>query len=321
MAKFIVRRLLLFIPMLFVVTVLVFFFSWLAPGDALSGEIIDPTLPPEVLEQQRDLLGLNDPFYVQYWNWLSSVATGDLGTSLSFSGREVSDLILQRLDNTFYLGMFSLFITLLFAIPIGIYSSRKKYSVLDYSATTFAFLGLATPNFFAALLGIYFFSFTLGWLPTQGSMGAPGMTGWEAFVSRLKHLIMPGVTLGLSSTAIFLRYMRSEMLDLKGSDFIRTARAKGVGSRSVLYKHTLRNAMIPIVTLLGIEFGTILSGAIVIETVFGYPGIGTLFISAMTNRDYPVIMAINLIAAVTILVGNLLADIFYAVVDPRIRLD
>ncbi|MFB4210980.1 ABC transporter permease [Shouchella sp. JSM 1781072] len=321
MTKFIIRRLLLFIPMLVIVTMVVFFFAWLAPGDALTGEIVDPSLPAEVLEQQRDLLGLNDPFIVQYWNWLSNIVQGDLGQSMSFNGRDVSDLILQRLDNTFYLGVFSLFITLLFAIPIGIYSSRKKYSVLDYSATTFAFLGLATPNFFAALLGIYLFSFTLGWLPTQGSMASPSLTGWDAFISRLHHLILPGITLGLSSTAVFLRYLRSEMLDLKGSDFIRTARAKGVGSNSVLYKHTLRNALIPIITLLGIEFGTILSGAIIIETVFGYPGIGTLFVSSLANRDYPVIMAINLIAAMTILVGNLLADICYAIADPRIRLD
>ncbi|WP_353626251.1 ABC transporter permease [Bacillus sp. JCM 19041] len=143
----------------------------------------------------------------------------------------------------------------------------------------------------------------------------------DAFISRIHHLVLPGLTLGLSSTAIFMRYMRSEMLDIKGSDFIRTARAKGVGSKSVLYKHTLRNALIPIVTLLGMEIGMLLSGAFIVETVFNYPGIGTLFLSGMANRDYPVIMAVNLLIGLSVLIGNLLADIFYAVIDPRIRLD
>ncbi len=296
-------------------------FAYLAPGDALSGEAIDPNTPREVIEERRAALGLNDPIHIQYWNWLRRAATGDLGMSTHFTGRSVSELISQRLGNTFYLGAFALFVTLIVSVPIGIYSARKKYSVLDYAATSFAFVGLATPNFFAGLLAIYVFSFGLGWFPTQGSIGSPGLTGFEAFISRIQHLVLPGVTLGLSSTAIFMRYMRSEMLDIKGSDFIRTARAKGIGANSVLYKHTLRNAMIPIVTLLGMEIGMLLSGAFIVETVFNYPGIGTLFLSGMSNRDYPVIMAVNLLIGLSVLVGNLLADIFYAVIDPRIRLD
>lgn len=307
--------------MVFILTVIVFLFAYLAPGDALSGEAIDPNTPREVLEERREALGLNDPLHIQYWSWLSRAITGDLGMSTHFTGRSVSELILQRLGNTFYLGAFALFITLIVSIPIGIYSARKKYSVMDYAATSFAFIGLATPNFFAGLLAIYVFSFGLGWFPTQGSISAAGLTGFDAFVSRIQHLVLPGITLGLSSTAIFMRYMRSEMLDIKGSDFIRTARAKGVGARSVLYKHTLRNALIPIVTLLGMEIGMILSGAFIVETVFNYPGIGTLFLSGMSNRDYPVIMAVNLLIGLSVLFGNLLADILYAVIDPRIRLE
>ncbi|ALA54685.1 ABC transporter permease [Shouchella clausii] len=321
MLKYIVRRVLQFIPMVFILSVIVFLFAYLAPGDALSGEVIDPNTPREVIEERREALGLNDPVHIQYWSWLKRAVTGDLGMSTHFTGRSVSELIGQRLGNTFYLGAFALLITLIVSIPIGIYSARKKYSVLDYAATSFAFIGLATPNFFAGLLAIYVFSFGLGWFPTQGSIGSPNLTGFDAFVSRIQHLILPGLTLGLSSTAIFMRYMRSEMLDVKGSDFIRTARAKGVGAKSVLYKHTLHNAMIPIITLLGMEIGVLLSGAFIVETVFNYPGIGTLFLSGMANRDYPVIMAINLLIGLSVLVGNLLADIFYAVADPRIRLD
>ncbi|AIC94973.1 MULTISPECIES: ABC transporter permease [Shouchella] len=321
MLKYILRRIIQFIPMVFFLTVIVFLFAYLAPGDALSGEAIDPNTPREVIEERRAALGLNDPIHIQYWNWLRRAVTGDLGMSTHFTGRSVSELISQRLGNTFYLGAFALFVTLIVSVPIGIYSARKKYSVLDYAATSFAFVGLATPNFFAGLLAIYVFSFGLGWFPTQGSIGSPGLTGFEAFISRIQHLVLPGVTLGLSSTAIFMRYMRSEMLDIKGSDFIRTARAKGIGANSVLYKHTLRNAMIPIVTLLGMEIGMLLSGAFIVETVFNYPGIGTLFLSGMSNRDYPVIMAVNLLIGLSVLIGNLLADIFYAVIDPRIRLD
>ncbi|WZY01758.1 ABC transporter permease [Bacillus sp. FSL W7-1360] len=321
MLKYIIRRVLQFIPLVFVVTVIVFLFSYLAPGDVLSGEIPDPNISPEALEERRDALGLNDPVHVQYWNWLSHMVVGDLGMSMHFKGLSVSELILERVDNTLYLALFALVITLVVSIPIGMYSARNKYSMFDYGGTAFAFLGLATPNFFAALLGIYVFSFSLGWLPTQGSMGSIDLTGVEAFISRIQHLILPGITLGLSGTATYMRYMRSEMLDVLGSDYIRTARAKGLSEKTVLYKHTLRNAIIPIVTLLGFEFGTLLGGAIITETVFNYPGLGTLFMSSIQNRDYPVIMAINLIAALSILVGNLLADISYAAIDPRIRLN
>ncbi|WP_096186109.1 ABC transporter permease [Evansella halocellulosilytica] len=321
MHKYIIRRTLQFIPMMFLITVVVFGLAKAAPGDVLSGERLDPNVPAEVYEERREALGLNDPIHIQYWNWLSSVATGDMGTSMQYPGRPVLDLINARIMNTVYLSLFALAVTLAVAIPIGIYSAQRKYSLFDYGATTFAFLGLATPNFFAGLLAIYVFAFTLGWFPSQGSVSAAGLTGIELFLSKLRHLVLPGFTLGLASTAAYMRYMRTEMLEVKGSDFIRTAKAKGLTNNSVLYKHTLRNALIPIITLLGLEFGTLLSGAVITEQVFNYPGIGQLFITAITNRDYPVIMAINLILATSILVGNLLADIFYAIVDPRIRYD
>lgn len=321
MYKYLIRRVLIFIPMLLALTIIVFALIQAAPGDPISGKIFDPNIDPEVFEKQKEALGLNDPIHVQYWNWLKDVLQGDFGKSFIFKGRDVSDLIAERIGNTFYLGIFTLFITIIVSIPIGIYSARKPYSILDYGATTFGFFGLAVPNFFFGLVAIYIFSIQLGWLPSQGSVSSPGLTGIELFFNKLQHLILPGLTLGLAGTASYMRFMRSEVLDVLGSDYIRTARAKGMTDRNVLYKQTLRNALIPIITLLGFEIGALLSGAVITEGVFQYPGIGTLFLSSIGNRDYPVIMAINLMLGFFILLGNLLADIFYSIVDPRIRYD
>ncbi|WP_249872089.1 ABC transporter permease [Oceanobacillus saliphilus] len=322
MYKYIIRRILIFIPMLFALTIIVFGMAQLAPGDALTGvSLSDPNIDPEVYEIQREAYGLNDPIPVQYFRWISSVAQGDLGNSLVFNGRSVAELIQARLANTVYLGLFSLAITIIVAIPIGIYSARRPYSLLDYSATGFGFIGLAIPNFFFGLIAIYVLSIKLGWFPAQGTLSTPGMTGMEAFIDRIHHMILPGITLGLAGTATYMRYMRSEVLDVLGSDYIRTARAKGMSESNILYKHTLRNALIPIITLMGFEIGVLLSGAVITEQVFQYPGLGTLFLSSVTNRDYPVVMAIAMILGILILVGNLLADIFYSIIDPRIRYD
>ncbi|WP_373895261.1 ABC transporter permease [Virgibacillus sp. CBA3643] len=322
MYKYIIRRILIFIPMLFCLTVIVFGLALAAPGDALSGqELSDPNVDPEVYAEQREALGLNDPIPVQYWRWVSSAAQGDFGDSLVFNGRSVSELIEARFLNTLYLGLFSLAITIIVGIPIGIYSARNPYSLLDYSATGFGFLGLAIPNFFFGLIAIYLLSINLGWFPAQGTLSTPGLTGFEAFMDRMHHMVLPGITLGLAGTATYMRYMRSEVLDVLGSDYIRTARAKGMTDRNVLYKHTLRNALIPIITIMGFEVGVLLSGAVITEQVFQYPGLGTLFLSSVTNRDFPVVMAIALILGILILVGNLLADIFYSIIDPRIRYD
>lgn len=322
MYQYIIRRILVSIPMLFALTVIVFGLAQLAPGDALTGKsLADPNVDPEVYEQQREALGLKDPIPVQYGRWIGRAAQGDFGKSLVFNGRSVMELIEARFANTLYLGLFSLFITIIVSIPIGIYSARKPYSLLDYGATGFGFLGLSIPNFFFGLLAIYILSINLGWFPAQGTLSSPSMTGFEAFTSRIHHMILPGITLGLAGTATYMRYMRSEVLDVLGSDYIRTAKAKGMSDRNVLYKHTLRNALIPIITLMGFEIGVLLSGAVITEQVFQYPGLGTLFLSSVVNRDFPVVMAIALILGVLILIGNLLADIFYSIIDPRIRYD
>lgn len=319
MHKYIFRRLLVMIPLLFVITVIIFTFAKLAPGDAFSGEP-NPKVRAEDIQKKRAMYGLNDPPYIQYISWLKNVSHGDLGVSLRFQ-EPVADLIKERLGNTVLLSVISLFITLIISLPIGIYSARKPYSVFDYSSTTFGFLGLATPNFFLGIILIYIFAIQLQWLPAQGTVSSADVEGFDLWIDKLKHVIMPAISLGTAGTAAYMRYMRSEMLEVMDRDFIRTAKSKGVPERSLLFKHTLRNALIPIITLLGFELGGLLSGAIITEYVFSWPGMGRLFIESVTNRDYPIIMAINLILATAILLGNLLADIFYAIVDPRIRYD
>lgn len=321
MYQYIIRRILIFIPMLIALSIIVFGLAKAAPGDPFTGKILDPDVDPEVFEQQREELGLNKPVPVQYVNWVSSFAKGDFGVSMLYKGRTVKSLITERFSNTLYLGLFAVLITLVVSIPIGIYSARNPYSLLDYSATTFGFLGLAIPNFFFGLVAIYLLSINLGWFPAQGTVSNADVSGLSEVLDRIHHMVLPGITLGLAGTASYMRYMRSEVLDVLGSDYIRTARAKGMSESSVLYKHTLRNALIPIITLMGFEFGTLLSGAVITEQVFNFPGLGTLFIGAVLNRDYPVVMAICLLLGVAILIGNLLADIFYSIVDPRIRYD
>jgi peptide/nickel transport system permease protein len=318
MYKYIIRRVLVFIPMLFALTVIVFGLMQAAPGDPFTGKL-DPNVDPKVYEQQKEALGLNDPIYVQYFRWLGNMLQGDFGESIVYKGREVTDLLESRVSNTLTLGTFSLFITILFSIPIGIYSARKPYSMLDYTVTTFSFFGLAIPSFFFGLVAIYFFAIQLGWFPSQGTVSSPNLQGAELFWDKIHHLILPGLTLGLGGMATYTRYMRSEVLDVLSGDYIRTARAKGMTENTVLYKHTLRNALIPIVTLLGFEIGAILGGAIITEGVYQYPGLGTLFINSISSKDYPVIMVIALMIGFFTLLGNLLADIGYSLVDPRIR--
>lgn len=318
MGTFIIRRLLVMVPMLMILTLIVFCLVKLAPGDALSGEL-DPTLSPFDLERQRILMGLDDPFYVQYLSWITQVLQGNFGVSLS-KQIPVTQLIGERLGHTLFLAMSSLIITLLVALPLGICIAQRPYSLLDYATTTGALFGLALPNFYAGLLAIYLFSFQLGWLPAQGTgTYAAELAGWSLLVDKLRHVLLPACTLGLASTAYYLRYLRSEMMEVLGQDFMRTARAKGLSELQVVYKHGLRSALIPLITLLGFEFGSLVSGAVIIETIFSWPGIGKLFLESIQNRDYPVILAINLLSAFFLMVGNLLADICYALVDPRIR--
>lgn len=320
--QYTVRRILGMIPILIIISIIIFTFAKLAPGDPFSGEP-DPRIRKAQLDKQREMWGFNDPIPKQYMSWATKVVQGDFGVSIRYR-KPVSDVIGERIGTTLLLGAMSLFITLIIALPFGIAAGRRPYTIVDYSGTVFSNLGLATPNFFLGLLLIFFLSFKLGMFPAQGTVTAVGgvqYSGFRLFLDKLHHLFLPALTIGTGGAVAYFRYLRSEILEVRGKDFIRTARAKGVSENRLMYKHTLRNAMIPIITLFGFELANLVSGAIITEQVFSVPGLGRLLIESITNRDYPIIMAVSMLSTVAILVGNLLADIFYSVVDPRIRYD
>ncbi|MDQ0340605.1 peptide/nickel transport system permease protein [Caldalkalibacillus uzonensis] len=314
MTSYILRRLVMTIPILIGISILSFAIMYLAPGDPAS-MLIDPNIKPEDLERMSERLGLNDPPHVQYMKWVGHILQGDLGTSF-IQRRPVNDIIMERLPNTLVLMIASSLFAIVLAIPFGVLSATRQYSVLDYSVTTFSFIGVATPNFWLGLMLLMIFSVQLGWFPSGGihTINVP-FSIWD----RIHHLILPMIVLGSYDMASLMRYTRSSMLDVIRQDYIRTARAKGFRERTVIYKHGLRNAMIPVITIFGLMLPTFIGGSVVVETLFSWPGIGQLFINSVVQRDYPVIMALTMFSAVLVVIGNLLADIFYAIVDPRIE--
>jgi peptide/nickel transport system permease protein len=276
---------------------------------------LDPDISVEAREKQMEKLGLNDPAHIQYLNWMSNVVKGDFGTSFT-KKQPVKDMILDRLPNTLILMVFSTILAVIIAIPFGVLSATKQYSKLDYGVTITSFLGLATPNFWLGLMLIMLFSVQLGWTPVGGvsTLGAE-----FSLLDRLHHLILPAIVLATADMAGLTRYTRSSMLEVINQDYIRTARAKGFRESKVIYKHGLRNGLIPIITIFGLMLPTFIGGSVIVESLFSWPGIGKLFIDATFERDYPVIMAITMFGAVLTVIGNLIADILYAVLDPRIE--
>ncbi len=314
MLSYLVRRLLMMVPILLGISVISFAIMYVAPGQPAVMNL-DPTISVEARARQIEALGLNEPPHVQYVKWLGNVLSGNLGTS--FTRRvAVADMILERLPNTLLLMVASALLAIAIAIPIGVLSARKPYTPLDYSVTFGAFLGLATPNFWLGLMLIMVFSVQLGLTP----VGGVATIGAEfSVLDRLRHLILPAVVLATADMAALTRYTRSSMLEVLSQDYIRTARAKGLRERTVVYKHGLRNGLIPIVTIIGLMLPTFVGGAVIVESLFSWPGIGKLFIDAVFERDYPVIMGITMLGAVMTVAGNLLADVLYAVLDPRIE--
>ncbi len=302
------------IPILFGISILSFAIMYAAPGKPAILNL-DPEISPEVREAQAERLGLNDPVPVQYMRWLGNVAQGDFGTSYSRK-IPVTDMILERLPNTILLMASSLFIAAIIAIPFGVISATRQYSLTDYGVTVGSFLGLATPNFWLGIMLIMLFSVQLGWTPVGGisTIGAD-----FSILDRLHHLILPAFVLATADMAGLTRYTRSSMLEVINQDYIRTARAKGFRERRVVYKHGLRNGLIPVITMFGLMLPTMIGGSAIVESVFNWPGIGKLFIDATFQRDYPVIMAITMFGALLTVIGNLVADILYAVLDPRIE--
>jgi peptide/nickel transport system permease protein len=311
---YLTRRLLMMIPILVGISLVSFAIMYVAPGQPAVMNL-DPTIPMEARARQIEELGLNRPAHVQYVQWLGSVVRGDFGTS--FSRRiPVTEMVLERLPNTLLLMAASAIMAILIAIPLGVISARKQYTTLDYSVTFGAFLGLATPNFWLGLMLIMLFSVQLGWTPVGGvsTLGAE----FSVF-DRLHHLILPAIVLATADMAGLMRYTRSSMLEVLQQDYIRTARAKGLSERTVIYKHGLRNGLIPIVTVFGLMLPTFIGGSVIVESLFNWPGIGKLFIDSVFERDYPVIMAITMLGAVLTVCGNLIADLLYAMLDPRIE--
>ncbi|MEA2528278.1 MAG: peptide/nickel transport system permease protein [Thermomicrobiales bacterium] len=318
MGRYLLRRLIISIPVLFGITLVTYFIVNLAPGDPVSA-MIDPeqisALGPGWLEQQKHALGLDRPLPIRYLLWLKEAAQGNLG--FSYTDRQpIADKIVERVWPTLKLMLTVQVLALAIAVPIGVLSAVKQYSWIDYLATIFGFTTISIPAFFLALAAIYVFAVKLRWLPTAGmaTIGQP-----PSLVDALKHLILPAVVLGLGQAAPLIRYTRSSMLETVRQDYVRVARAKGLTERVVVYGHALRNALIPLVTVIALNLPQLLGGTVIIEQIFAWPGMGTLAITAVRGRDYPTIMAINLIGAVAIVVSNLIADVVYAWIDPRIK--
>ena len=319
MGKYILRRLLIAIPTLLLISFVIFAILSIAPGDPLAQFALNPAVPPEVRENIRRSLGLDQPWPIRYVKWLTAAMTGDLGYSFN-SKVPVMGLIWQRLPNTLaVLGVAYVFSVLL-ALPIGVVSAVKRYSIFDHAATTFAFIGFSVPTFFTGILLILLFSVKLHWLPFIYDSTLQ-MTSLEGVAAQLRQSIMPIAVLTLFQTATLARFVRSEMLENLPLDYVRTARAKGLRERFVVVGHVLRNSLIPVVTLVALGVPTVFAGALITEQIFRIPGIGALLIQSIQNSDIPVVMGTTFIFSVLVVAFNIVADMLYGVLDPRIRYD
>ncbi|MCG3112130.1 MAG: ABC transporter permease [Candidatus Manganitrophus sp. SB1] len=321
MAHFLFQRFWQLLITLFGITLLTFGIMHLAPGDPTDLQTtLNPKVSAQAKENLRRLYGLDRPLHIQYLDWLRRFVTLDLGRSF-VDGEPVSRKILERLPVTVTINLLTLAVIVLVAFPIGILSATRQYSWMDKATTLFVYIGFSLPSFWLALLLMLLFGVSLGWLPLSGyqSLTAAQLSPLERLIDWARHLILPVLTASLIGLAGYSRYLRSEMLEVIRQDYIQTARAKGLSERQVIYKHALRNALIPVVTLMGLELPTLIGGSVIIETIFAIPGIGQLSFQSVLARDYPVIMGLTVFAAALTLIGNLLADLSYAWVNPRIR--
>src|SRR5438105_7969357 len=312
MLNYLLQRLATIVPTLFFVSILIFGLQQLLPGDpaiALAGEERDP----ETIRFLREKFHLDEPLPVRYGYWLGGVLRGDLGESVRIQ-KPVTELILEKLPVTIQLAAMAMLIALVIGVTAGVISAVKKDTWWDYAANVFALWGLSTPNFWLGILFILLFAVQLGWLPASGYVSP-----FEDLKANLAAMIMPAFVLGNAFAAVLMRHTRSAMLQVLSSDYVRTARAKGLDERTVVLKHALRNALVPVVTLGALEFGQLLSGAVLTEQVFTIPGFGKLIVDAVFNRDYAVVQGVVLCAALAFILLNLLADIAYVLVNPRLR--
>lgn len=304
MSKYIIRRLLMLIPVMLGVTFLVFFIISLTPGDAAS-MILGNGATEEAIMKLREDMGFNDPIIVQYTNYMKNLLSGDMGKSY-VSGKTVSEEIVERFPNTFKLTVSAIFLSVLISIPIGVVSATRQYSIFDNVGMIAALIGISMPSFWTGLILIILFSLHLGWFPSGGMEG-------------IQSLILPAFTLAIASTASITRTMRSSMLEVIRQDYINTAKAKGVNRKVVIRKHALKNALIPAITVIGLEFGVLLGGAVLTETVFSWPGIGRLMVQSIQSKDTPMVLGCVIVFAVSFSIVNLIIDILYAYIDPRIK--
>ncbi|XLQ11394.1 MAG: ABC transporter permease [cyanobacterium endosymbiont of Epithemia adnata isolate EadnSB Bon19] len=319
MTSYLIKRLSTAIPTLLVISIVIFTILALAPGNPLGEFASNPAITPEIRENIRQSLGLDQPIYIRYIKWISAFIRGDLGYSFT-SKSPVIGLILQRIPTTLWIAGTAYLLSFLIAFPLGIVSALKRYSLLDQIATTVAFLGFSLPTFLTGLLFIVIFSVQLKWFPFIYNSTLQ-ITNWSNFVEQIKQSIMPVCVLALYQSAILMRFSRSAILDELPQEYVRTAYAKGLGSFAILNNHILRNAMIPIITLIALDIPTIFTGALVTEQVFRIPGIGSLLIESIYRNDTPVVMAVTFIYAILIFIGNFFADFTYSFLDTRVKLN
>jgi peptide/nickel transport system permease protein len=314
MRAYVLRRILMLVPLLLGLSLVMFTLVHISPGDPAAA-MMSPQAGnnPTFVEQTRASLGLDKPVPIQYLIWVKNLATGDFGTAYSFNRKPVIDLIGERVAGTLQLQGAALLIGILVAIPVGILSATRQYSFLDHSVTVGSFIGLAIPGFWLALMLQVWVGVKLGWLPVSS-----GGKATAEFPENLKYFILPVLVLALPNIAYFARFMRSSMLEVINQDYVTTARAKGLGNRQVLYGHALRNALLPMVTVIGLQLPQIIGGAIIIEQIFAWPGIGLLTWDAISRRDYPVILGITMIAGAVVMIASVVVDIVYVLLDPRV---
>jgi len=320
--RYVLKRLLLMVPLLVGITIVCFVVIHLAPGSPTDLQTdLNPRVSAEAKARLQSMYDLDKPIYTQYLLWVGRLATLDLGQSFSTDHRPVMDKIAERIPITIIINVLSMILIILIDIPIGVLSAVRQNSLFDKVTAVIVFIGFAVPTFWLALLLMILFGVDLGWLPISGirSLNYEYLSPLAAAVDLLKHLILPVLLSAFGGLAGLSRYMRSNMLEVIRQDYITTARAKGLSERVVIYKHALRNALLPVITILGLSIPGLIGGSVIFETIFAIPGMGQLFYMSVMSRDYPVVMGILFIGAVLTLIGNLVADISYAVADPRIR--
>ena len=322
MAMYLTKRLLMLIPLMVGITLITFAVIHLAPGEPVEMQMaMNPKVGKEARERLTKFYGLDQPLHTQYLAWVGKLVRLDLGRSFSSDNRPVLDKIKERLPVTISLNVIALLLEFGLAIPIGILAATPRDTLLDKGITIFVFIGFAVPTFWLALLLMYFFGVKLNWLPISGlhTLGSENYGTLHYLWDLAKHLVMPVMVASFGSLAGLSRYMRSSMLNVISQDYITTARAKGLSERVVIYKHALRNALLPLITLAGFSIPGLIGGSVIFETIFAIPGMGQLFYQGVMSRDYPVVMGILVIGAFLTLIGNLIADVCYALADPRIR--